>query len=113
MCTKLHPGVGSALCCCAQSSTLALCCTYTLYCVIVHKLVAGFAFESDSILFTQPNKGVFQLLQTVSTDATLALLDVQAAVRVSRLSRTATSSTALALAPLHDNLALAPVSPTL
>ncbi|DBB03248.1 TPA: hypothetical protein ACH3X3_010645 [Trebouxia sp. C0006] len=31
-----------------------------------------------------------------------------AAVRVSRLSRTATSSTALALAPLHDNLALAP-----
>ena len=37
---------------------------------------------------------------------------VQAAVRVSRLSRTVTSSTALALAPLHDNLALAPVSPT-
>lgn len=33
----------------------------------------------------------------------------QAAVRVSRLSRTATSSTAVALAPLHDNLALAPV----
>ena len=59
MCTKLHPSVDSALCCCAQSSTLALCCTYTLYCVIVHKLVAGFAFESDSILFTQPNKGSF------------------------------------------------------
>lgn len=33
-----------------------------------------------------------------------------AAVRVSRLSRTATSSTALALAPLHDNLALAPAA---
>ncbi len=37
---------------------------------------------------------------------------VQAAVRVSRLSREATSSTALALTPLHNNLALAPVSPT-
>lgn len=33
-----------------------------------------------------------------------------AAVRVSRLSRTATSSTALALAPLHDNLGLAPAA---
>ena len=34
---------------------------------------------------------------------------MQAAVRVSRLSRTATSSVAVALGPLHDNLALAPV----
>lgn len=36
-------------------------------------------------------------------------LHVQAALRVSRLSRTATTSTAVALTPLHDNLALAPV----
>lgn len=35
---------------------------------------------------------------------------VQAGLRVSRLSKTATSSTAVALTPLHDNLALAPVS---
>ena len=34
---------------------------------------------------------------------------LQVALRVSRLSRTATSSTAVALTPLHDNLALAPV----
>lgn len=37
------------------------------------------------------------------------VLHVQAALRVSRLSRTATTSTAVALTPLHDNLALAPV----